>query len=194
MSSIKLRLAVFGFCFCSFIYAPVPASACSVPMSYHPPTNFELAEQADVIVIGTVFGSVRENGSNHPASSVVLVRPTTLLKGTVLPKTVKIDGVLSGDKVDLGAGPIMIPASVPSNPVDLWRPHPEAFSGSCNRITFSKGMKLVLFLKRVGTGYQPISEPFSRTEEDITSEDALWVRAVKTYVGIANTSTPLRPF
>jgi hypothetical protein len=168
---MTIRLAFRAFAAAVALTA-APAAACSVISSYRVPTNLELAERADTILLGTVE---REEGSERSIGEVI-VRPTLLLKGPVLPPVVRLRGYIP-DKA--------VPATR-SDPAELFRVNPDALSGGCNRYVFALGMQLVLFLERDDTGrLRPSLPPFARAAEDVPGPDALWVRAVRLYVGIA---------
>lgn len=150
-----------------------PAAACSVVSSYRVPTNFELAERADTILLGTVE---REEGGSERSTGEVILRPTLLLKGSVLPSEVRLRGYI----------PVRAMPATRSDPAELFRVNPDALSGGCNRYVFGRGMQLVLFLERDETGkLRPSLPPFARAAEDVSGPDALWVRAVRLYVEIA---------
>jgi hypothetical protein len=165
-----LRLAALGLALLSFLPA-APAAACSVVRGYRVPTSLELAERADLIILGTAESDVGATGDNL---GEVIVRPLALLKGERLPAEVRIAGYLSDDRVTA------------SDPRDLYNPNPGALSGACVRYVFRPGMLLLLFLQRGDDGQLGLATyPFARSAEDVPSADALWVRAVRLYVEIA---------
>ena len=162
------------------LLAAAPASACSVVSTYRVPTNLELVERADAIVLATIERAevAPANGENRPPSlrTSVIARPTLLLKGERLPAEVRIRGWLSDDPGQV----------VASNPRDLLNPNPGALSGACVRYVFREGMQLVLFLERDAQGQlRMASYPFARSAEDVPSADAPWVKAVRLYAEIA---------
>lgn len=149
-----------------------PAFACSVRSSYRVPTSLELAERADTIFVGTVVGERRDaDGSG----GMVLVRPTLLLKGSELPQQVELWGWLAQPQERMTR----------SDPRELRRPNPDALRGGCTRYVFAKDMKLLLFFERKAGKLVFAGYPFARVSEDVPSDDARWVKAVRTYVGIA---------
>ncbi|PHR16936.1 MAG: hypothetical protein COA41_14310 [Sphingopyxis sp.] len=155
--------------------AASPGHACSVVPSYKVPTNLELAEAADVIVIAEVTG---ERAGADEYDNRVVARPTVLLKGATLPPAVE----LAGAWLEKGA---QMQATV-SSPQELRAPNPDALIGGCVRYVFAPGMKLVLFLERDDSGaLVPFRSAFSRDAEDVAGEDALWVKAVKEYAAIS---------
>lgn len=62
------------------------------------PTNLEMVEMADTIIIGKVQGLLKHRIYGHD----ILVKPTTLLKGNPLPKAITLDGWLNGERVSMG--------------------------------------------------------------------------------------------
>lgn len=158
-----------------------PVSACSLNPDYKGPgTNYELVQQADTIFIGTLVKSIGRDEFERQ----ILVKPTVLLKGQSLPKTVKIRGILSDRTIMDGDKQFRVRASS-SEPFDLWRPHPDVWMGGCSRSTFNQGMQVVLFFKNDGGKLEWLDPPFTRSGEDVSGPDSLWVKAVKTYARIA---------
>lgn len=176
-----------------FLSAGTVALACSLVPGHKVPTNMELATTADVIVVATVEDA-REGA--HFRDNMVLARPTLLVKGDVLPAMVELPGAILGptDEPPETSDPAVLRAwrdehggwpARRSDPRELRQPNPDALTGGCVRYVFTKGMKLVVFLKRDETGkLVPYRSPFSRDAEDVPSEDALWVRAVREYAAI----------
>lgn len=168
-----LRLAVAALALTGLAPA-APAIACSVVSSYRVPTNLELAERADLILLGTAESDVPS--ADKYDMGQILVRPVELLKGESLPAELRIDGYLSDDPRRVAA----------SNPRDLFNPNPGALMGACIRYIFRRGMLLLLFLERDDEGELRLaSYPFARSAEDVPSPDAPWVKAVRLYVEIA---------
>lgn len=173
------RLLLFGLAVAASAVA-TPAGACSVISRYRVPTNLELVERAEAIVLGTVD---RQEGEGSPFDTEVVVHPTLLLKGSVLPAEVRLRGYLA----TAGRG-----VATRSGPRELLRVNPDALSGGCNRYVFEKGMQLVLFLLRDDKGsLRPSLPPFARAAEDVPGPDALWVKAVRQYVEFA--ALPAKP-
>ena len=177
--AIFLAMLVTQFCASA-------AVACSLPADYEGPrTNFELVQQADVIVVATLVKSL----GNDQFDREILVTPTLLLKGSGIPANLKIRGYLSDQTLNVD-GKKLRPQAKPSEAYDLWRPHPEVWTGGCSRYTFAKGMQLLLFFKKNGSKLEWFNPPFTRSSEDVSGVDALWVRAVKTYVRIGRLPAP----
>lgn len=170
---------------CSWIN-DTSAYACSLPAGYRgPETNFDLVQQADTIMVGTLVKSV----GNDEFERKILVRPTQLLKGRSLPKTVHIRGFLSDRTVEINEKEYALKIKK-SEALDLWRPHPEVWMGGCSRSQFEKGTQLLLFFKNEAGELKWYNPPFTRSSEDVTDADALWVRAVGIYARIARLPKP----
>ncbi len=156
----------------------LPAIACSpAEGNYIPPTNMELVEMADVIIVGKVKG----RGGWMSPSDDILVKPFALLKGEKLPEVILLDGWLVGES------PYNLDYRVEayhSDPDNITSPHPEA-GYACSRYSFAKSMNLVIFLKKTDAGYNVINPPLSRSLEDVPSLNAPWVKAVKHYITIS---------
>ncbi len=177
ISARKLVAAALAF---APILTAESSNACSMAPGYKVPTNLELAAAADTIVISVIDG---ERVGEDRWSGVLLTKPVTLLKGASLPSLVEVTGATIADD------PRMNRMVVPSAPRELRAPNPGAMIGGCVRYIFSKGMKLVLFLKRDETGkLVPFRSSFSRDAEDVVDENALWVKAVREYAAISLTS------
>jgi hypothetical protein len=176
-SSAKLRktgaLLLAGFS----IVCSAPANACSLAAGYKEPTNYELVKKADIVLVGKVvkYAEKEEIGPHK-----IFITPTLRLKGVELPKAVYIHGMLDGDIVTDGPKKWKI-QSKDSQPLDIWRSHPEGSMGGCSRSTFKKGNQLLLFFSKKGDKLEWIDPPFGRGAEDVSGPDALWVRAVKIY-------------
>ncbi|HEX2762327.1 MAG TPA: hypothetical protein VHM92_00590 [Allosphingosinicella sp.] len=144
--------------------AAAPADACSVELDYMQPSNFELVQIADAIVVAT---AVEEIGSKDERS--VVFRIESSVKGAGPARHISSEtGLGSVGRSDLG---------------DLSKPHPEAFRGGCTRTTFRKGERYLLFLERDADGsWQDVGFPFTRVNEDYRGEADEWILAVRRYV------------
>jgi hypothetical protein len=152
-----------------------PVAACSMPGSYRPPSNLQLVESADTIVLGVVEGGPDRLGDTF--ASNVIVRPTLLLKGDALPAEVRLGGMVRTD-------PRIVMTR--SDPRELSAPNRDALRGGCSRYVFERGMMLLLFLGRGSDGQLHLARhSFSRNAEDVPSPDSLWVRATRLYLEIA---------
>lgn len=162
-------------------YCIEDSRACSLASGYETPTNFELVKSADAIVLATVVGS-RGNPFDDPQ---ILAKPALSIKGSTTSDDLQFRGFLSSVVFKLN-GKYLRNTARRSLPYDIYRAHPNSFGGSCNRYIFEVGMKLVLFLERTPEGPRVIMWPYSRSLEDVQSDNALWVEAVKLYVVFAN--------
>jgi hypothetical protein len=155
----------------SFALAP-SARACSVDSDYVRPSNFELVQIADAIVVATAVRGLEEDDD-----SMVDFRIDTNLKGAG-PQTFRSDSARLG-------------ATHASDLNDLSASHPEGHAGPCNRYTFRKGGRYLLFLSRdKGGEWRTLGYPFSRISEDY-SEQSVWARTVRRYIGIQEQLGPI---
>lgn len=150
------------------LLSPAAALACSPVAGYVRPSNFELVQIADVIVIAAPIDGRRDR--NNPWDSRVKFRVAETLKGTPV-NDIEVAG--------LGLG-----RSQPSNPKSITFSHPEGHHGPCNRMTVSNGASYILLLERSKDGYRPLGYPFSRVSENYAGEDAIWTRVVREYLSI----------
>jgi hypothetical protein len=150
------------------VFAATPAAACSVAAGYAPPTNLELAANADAIVLGEVVDGTATAGPE----SLVTVRPVAAIKGLLPGQEFPLRGMA------LGAGEA-------SDPLELAEPNPEALAGACIRRTFPRGATVLFFLDRADGEWVPAGGPFSRWAEDVAGEDAPWVQLARFYARIA---------
>jgi hypothetical protein len=156
----------------SLVIPPTPAQACIVDNSYRVPTNLELVERADTILLGVVESGPTD--INHIGGAQLVVRPTLLLKGATLPAEIRTGGMIAPARF-----------AVPSNPNELEQAHPLAYIGGCIRYIFPRGATVLWFFGRENGELVPLGYPFARSAEDVPSADAPWVRAVRLYVEVA---------
>lgn len=149
------------------------AQACSVIDTYVRPSNFELVQLADAIVVATAEA---ETGTGSPFETTVRFRVNSTLKGQT-PAIVDYSGTLGN------------PA--PSDLTDLSASHWEGHAGPCNRMTFARGGRYLLFLARNDHGeWGTLGFPFSRINEDYSGEDNPWMRAVRRYLAVQQDAAP----
>lgn len=161
-----------------------PTMACSVTDDYRVPTNLELAQDADLIVLGRVESGPTD--FNFQEAGLV-VTPLEVLKGK-LPdaKPLKLMGMIAEQRF-----------AVKSDPVQLEQAHPLSYIGGCIRYMFVKGSDVLFFVKSAEKSFgadvppelkgtlMPAGGAFSRWAEDVSWADAPWVRATKIYVKAA---------
>ena len=149
------------------------AYACSVTDDYVRPTNFELVQITDAIVVATAMRAIK----SEPVGAVEF-RVDKTLKGPA-PKT------FTGAFAYLGKPRL-------GDPNDIGMSHPEGHAGACNRTTFAKGKQYVMFLNKGDKGEFHAGGPaFSRVNEDYFGDDSLWVRTIRTYLDIQRMYGPM---
>src|SRR5687768_1387760 len=79
-----------------------PALACSVADGYRIPTNFELVQEAELIVVGRIVSGPDEATGIEPQ---VLIEPVRVLKGTVPPAPLMLIGALRWNGRDIPSAP-----------------------------------------------------------------------------------------
>lgn len=151
-----------------------PAAACSVTDEYRVPTNLELVERADTILLGVVESGPTDADRWQQERAALVVRPTLLLKGSALPSQLRLWGMIAPERF-----------AVLSRPDELEQAHPLAYIGGCIRYMFVPGSTVLFFLQRREGELMPLFEPFARSAEDVPSADSRWVRAVRLYVEAA---------
>lgn len=161
--------------------AAQPAAACSVARDYRVPTNLELAERADAIMLAVVEdGPTDLDGMNGPEPRLA-VRLIATLKGGPLPERMLLSGMIAPERF-----------AVPSNPNELEQAHPLAYIGGCVRYMFVRGSTVLFFLQQREGRLGPVGYPFARDAEDVPSENSRWVQAVRFYVEVAALPLPER--
>lgn len=156
----------------SLLAAPLPAAACSVAAGYQVPTNMELVERADLILLGTVTPG--ESAADSTAEQTIAIEPVEALKGAMPTGPIAFPAMLDTD------GEIVL-----SNPYELREPHPQSLAGSCTRYVFPRGSRVLFFLTRGDGGWHEAGGPFSRSAEDVLTDDAPWLQAVRFYIEVA---------
>lgn len=154
------------------LLAASPAAACSPAPGARVPTNMELVERADLILVGTVTG-----GTSDPDAGnwTIAVAPVAAIKGDLPPGPLTLDAMVAPDAE----------SALLSNPYDLAMAHPQAEAGACNRYAFPLGTRVLFFLQSRGDGWAPAEGLFSRWAEDVLTDDAPWLAATKFYVEVA---------
>jgi hypothetical protein len=168
MRSLSLLAAVV------FLAAPLPALACSVASGYRIPTNMELTESADMILLATVTGGTTMDEATDPDTMRIDIRPVAVLKGDPAAAPTTLPIALATDRFALL-----------SNPYDLENAHPLSQIGGCIRYMVPKGSRLLFFLDRHDGLWGPAGGPFSRWAEDVLTDDAPWLAATRLYLDVA---------
>lgn len=154
--------------------APLPALACSPAPGYAVPTNMELVAGADMILLATVTGGTAIDDADGPDAMRIDIAPVTALKGDMAAAPTTLPIALAPDRF-----------AIPSNPYDLENAHPLAQIGGCIRYMVPKGSRLLFFLDRREGQWVPAGGPFSRWAEDVLTDDAPWLQAVRFYIDVA---------
>lgn len=158
----RLLIIVFG---CSLVLFTAISEACKLPADYQGPSNFELVQLADSIVIARANSFVLNKDDAFVRFNVI-----EKIKGATDLKQLSLEG---WDKFE-GAG----------NDTDFSQPRPGAFSGSCIPFDYRKGALYLLFLRSEGKNVELLDFPFTRVNEEITP-DSNWLMAVRKYVQIS---------
>lgn len=156
----------------ALLAAPLPAIACSVASGYRAPSNLELVQDADLILLGIVTPGDAAPDSGE--AQTIEVHPVDVLKGDFSGETLRLPGA-----IDPGAQVVL------SNPYELKEPHPQSFAGACTRYAFAGGTRVLFFLKKQGDGWQLAGGPFSRSAEDVLADDDPWMQIVRFYAEVA---------
>ena len=172
--SVYKMLAFNLIVFLSLISAN--AYACSVTSDYYRPSNFELIESADAIIIAKITGSEKGDG---------------YVKGYRSPVFEIVDHIKNDSVTEIASGNFYVhsnPRRQPprSNPDGISDAHPDSFSGACNRSLLQKGQTYVLFLYEYDGKYDVGGAPFSRIAEDYHGKNSAWMNAINFYLDIQN--------
>jgi hypothetical protein len=145
------------------LFAPT-AIACSPVFDYVRPSNFELVQLADVIVVATAQDP-------ELGGAGVSFKVTRTLKGEA-PPNFEIRHLILGN-------------AKRSDSSQIAEPNEEAYMGPCTRMTLAKGRAYVMFLERdEGGDLLQLSYPFTRVNEDYAGPNALWTQTIQTYVDL----------
>ena len=157
----------------ALLTAPLPAVACSVVPGYRVPTNMELVESADLILLATLSdGDVAPDSASEPQ---MRVQPVAALKGDMPAEPLVMPGMIAADA-----------EAVLSNPYDLKDAHPQSFAGACVRYMFPRGSRVLFFLKWQDDHWRAAGGPFSRWAEDVLTDEAPWLQVVRLYAEAAS--------
>jgi hypothetical protein len=154
---------------------PGAAAACTVEPGYRVPSNLELVEQAETIVLAKVVGATASAEEGGADGDTVIIRPIAALKGELPAGDIGLRGMglAQGNAARL---------DMLSNPFEFRQAHPIAYMGACIRTYFPLGTTAVFFLRTDHEGmWAPAAQPFSRWAEDVPEANAPWVQLVKLY-------------
>ncbi|MEP3891361.1 MAG: hypothetical protein ABJN69_12955 [Hellea sp.] len=152
------------------------ALACSMMGDWVKPTNFELVELADAIVIAKPMSQSSFFGLDDENEITFSIVKT--IKGEV-PKTITSESGRLG---------IFVRKSDANSISDA---HWESFSGPCSRQTFKRGNPYVLFLSKRKDGTLSLGiTAFSRDKEDYAGPDSLWMKTISYYLDVQKMEDP----
>lgn len=162
-----------GLASLALAFWPTASRACSLLDDFIGPSNFELVQMADAIVVAVAERRARgEDGFPQ-----IQFRTESVLKGSP-PRRFSSEG---------GFGRVG-----PSDNEDLSSTHPDASSGACNRGTFARGGRYLIFLERGSDGrWTEHGMPFSRVNEDYSGETDNWIRSVRRYLDLQRRLPPM---
>jgi hypothetical protein len=162
-------LAILGI-LCG-VALPAAGQACTPPADYRVPTNFELVQQADLIVLALVIAGP-ELPDGKPGA--VQIAPMEVLKGVLPAEPVGLSGTVGGVQGDYEAAPTPLTAAHYST----------RDSARCTRQIYAKGNLVLALFRKTDQGFRPIDAPLARAVEDVESFDSLWLRTAKRYVAL----------
>ena len=154
---------------------PVAAAACSVTDDFVLPSNFELVQMADAIVVATAES--KPASASASGREGAMFRTELTVKGSA-PDRFVLSFASLGD-------------TVPSDNEDLSAAHPEGYAGPCNRMSFRPGGRFLIFLQRHNGQWVQLGMPFSRVNEDYTGEENAWMRSVRRYLALQQSLGPM---
>jgi len=159
-----------------------PALACSIDAKHRVPTNVELVDKADLVVLAVVQSGPRtyeEGWNGRDFEPQVVLSPIKVIKGAS-PRRLHVEGVVSDER---GRPYRRLPTALD----DV---HPSTLEGSCFRQRYPIGGMVLAMFRRTSSGYEQLFEPFARVVEDVEGPEALWPRAAELYVRLLRTREP----
>lgn len=158
----------------ALVAAPLPAAACSVAGDYRIPTNLELVDGADMILLATVDGGTAIGAIDDPDAMRIDITPVASIKGDI---------AAAPTSLPIALAPVTL--AILSHPYDLEHAHPLSQTGGCIRYMVPQGSRVLFFLNRSDDGWAPAGGPFSRWAEDVLTDDAPWLQVVRLYAEAA---------
>jgi hypothetical protein len=156
-----------------------PAWACEPVKGYRIPTNVELVQAADLIVLARVVSGPAPGariGLPWSDPPQIVLEPVEVLKGQRPAKALRLFGITAEQDGTL----------VKPFPTSLAEPHPSSGDGGCVREKFAIGAMVVAMFRQTDKGLKQLNYPFARQEEDVAGPNSTWVRAVRYYVETSN--------
>lgn len=155
--------------------SPLTVVACSVGRGFLLPTNYDLVQEVDAIVLAkSIDRSERTDscGSTAITERVIDFAILEVFKGDVTDKKVTIDGYLGFQGR--------------SEEGNFNGARPGAYSGSCIAMDYRLNYKYLLFLDEFKGEWRIGGAPFSRVNEEVDGMNSPWVKAVQTYIRIGS--------
>lgn len=148
------------------------AWACSPVPGYRAPTNVELIDKADLVVLTRIAGGPTLYLQDLPDDYEprVVLKPLRAIKGTA-PAMLAVEGIMA-DRRGRPFG---------REVTSLDRVHSSALWGACIRQAYPRGGLVLAVFAKEGTGYVQRRLPFARIAEDVATPSAVWVRAATLY-------------
>ncbi|HEX8222605.1 MAG TPA: hypothetical protein VF605_02175 [Allosphingosinicella sp.] len=169
-----MRIFRVAAVFCLAMTPWAQAQGCSAVEGYVRPSNFELVQISDAIVVATARAERRDRKQDE---SFIVFELGEKVKGEA-PSRIELPGYLGRPR--------------PSDQADIASSHPEGHQGPCNRTTFRKGGRYLLFLEKgEGGRLRQTGHLFSRINEDYAGEDTVWMRTVRRYLRLQATAAPM---
>ncbi|MDV3456468.1 hypothetical protein RZN05_05690 [Sphingomonas sp. HF-S4] len=161
-----------------------PAYACSVVPGYRVPSNYELVDKADLVVLARVASgpaseALKDGNWGKPQ---VRLEPIRAIKGVLPAEPLAVSGYVSIDD-----------RPTPRFPTPLHIVHPSALMGACIRQQYAVGALVVAVFKRDGKQFHQEGSPFARSVEDVEGVNGTWVRAADSYARIVALPAKERP-
>lgn len=159
------------------------SAACSPDPRYRykQPTNFDLVQMADAIVVARAtdqrISRIKEKEFPIVGNDAVHFSINGVLKGPA-PHEFDADGAVFANRTPWKTVP-------PSDPKELMAANAQAYEGACIRLLFTKGQSYVVFLsKRRDDVWDELHWPFTRVNEDYFGERSLWIRTIRDYLAV----------
>ncbi len=155
----------------SFIFFTSEVLACSMTRDYVRPSNFELVQFTDIIIVGKII-----SGTVNGRMGSTKIEVERVIKGHPLPKYITLDLAIS-----------KVP---PSTRDQIYSSHP--YNSACNRYEVEKGHSYVFFMNEYKEKLGLYNNPaFSRITEDYYGEGSLWMKAINYYLDVQNSHSPM---
>lgn len=157
---------------------PTSAWACTPKEGYRTPTNFELVQKAQLIVLARIKSGPDDLTGKRPE---IEIEPVRVLKGKLPGEPLHLMGSLKWNE-----------RAIPSMPTTLATAHFSTGMGACVRVYFPKGGLVVAMFgptpadmkAEFADSMMPLFEPFARAAEDVENAEGVWVKAVTAYVAL----------